>query len=247
MSLRSCSDAAVCRAASNSTTPAATDTFRLSTAPGHRNRHQPVAALPDQPPQPVPLGARARSPSAACSRPRRSAPAPRRRVRPSRPPASFSSSSARAMLTTVAIRTCVHRARPTPWPTTPSSGAACRACRTTPCAAGRVARCAGSRRRCADPRCRRARRAAAASGAAPATSSSSRSPAARSTSATTPLVHAAARQLGRAPPRRRVSTGTPAVPAPAQSRPSTRRSARGPTRSLRTRPARSASSTGLRP
>ena len=108
-------------------------------SPQHRDPHQPVAALADQPPQARCLRRPARAPSAASNR--------RRCRRPRRPPArptvqtlaAFSSSSARAMLTTVAIRACAS-APADALPTTPSSAAAWRVWRMTPVDARRVAR-----------------------------------------------------------------------------------------------------------
>ena len=128
--------------------------------PAHRDRHQPVAALPHQPPQPGPFAPRARWPSAASSR--------RRRRRSARVARETDGPDTGLLQLLDARARCSRRWR----------CARGRARRPTPCrrrrratpraapAARRRARrphrpSAGSRRRCADPRCRRARRAAA--------------------------------------------------------------------------------------
>ena len=121
------------RTASNSATPAATDTFRLSTCPcigietsqsqrSRTSRRRPVPSAPSTKAvgsvrsiSIVPLAARRRR-----ARPstRRRPSAPRAPGRCSRPPPSS--------------RARPHR--PTPSPRPPPSGAACRVCRTTPSA-----------------------------------------------------------------------------------------------------------------
>ena len=76
----------------------------------HRNRHEPVAALPHQPPQPVPSAPTTRAVGSVKSISIVASSARRRPARPSRPPPPSASSSARAMFTTSAILTCDDRA-----------------------------------------------------------------------------------------------------------------------------------------
>ena len=231
------------RPASNNITPAATDTFRLrpprasESRPAGRTAPGPGAAAPC-------LRRRARWRSGSV----RSPDVVRSGASPAKPdvhtPALFSSSSARAMFTTVAIRTCASA------PADAFADDAVERGRSGAPGERRRARlphppCAGSPRRCADPRSRRGRRAAAPPNrrSRPDPRPSSRRAAATSATMSWCTPPRAIRDSVSASTR---STGTFTL-APAQSpdRSDGRRVL--PTRSRCTRPPRRASSTGLRP
>ena len=210
----------------------------------HRNRGQPVAALPHQPPQPGALGAehdrrRQRQIDLVVAL-RRVAASPTVQT-----PSAFNSRAPARC----SRRWRSARARPrppTPWPTTPSSAAACRACRTTPCAPAastrpqnradvvRILDRRRARRGAARPAPPRRRAPRGCSRAAPRPPR--RSPGARRRA-----------PRARAPPRRRARSPTPLRARERQALPrrGDRRAARRA--AARTRPARSASSTGLMP